>query len=144
MRVLALDYGKKRMGVAVSDGLGLTAQPLTTIERKGFKTDSRIIEELCREREVEELVVGLPVRMDGTMGPEVEAVMRFVDKLQEFLGLPIHTWDERLSTVAAERVLIEADLSRRKRKKVVDRVAAAWILQAWLDRRHREIAEQSS
>jgi putative Holliday junction resolvase len=143
MRALGLDYGTKTIGVAVSDGLGLTAQTVTTIRRTNLKADLAALGELVREYEAERFVVGLPLNMDGTEGPRAEATRKFVDALTQTLGLPVELWDERLSTVAAQRTLLEADLSRAKRREVIDQMAAQFILQGWLDARrpaHEETA----
>ena len=135
MRTLGLDYGTKTIGVAASDGLGLTAQTVTTIRRTNLKADLAALKELVREYEADRFVVGLPLNMDGTEGPRAEATRRFVDALTQVLGLPVELWDERLSTVAAQRTLLEADLSRAKRREVIDQMAAQFILQGWLDAR---------
>lgn len=135
MRILGLDVGAKTVGVAISDELGWTAQGITTIaideEAGDFGMDE--LEKIIKQYEVEKIVVGLPKNMNGTIGPRGEASMRFADMLRERFLLPVVMWDERLSTMAAERVLLEADLSRRKRKKVVDKMAAVMILQGYLD-----------
>ncbi|HYO54512.1 Holliday junction resolvase RuvX [Archangium sp.] len=133
MRTLGLDVGTKTIGVAASDALGLTAQTVTTLRRTRLKDDLAALAELVREYEVERFVVGLPLNMDGTEGPRAEATRRFVDALTQALGLPVELWDERLSTVAAQRTLLEADLSRAKRREVIDQMAAQFILQGWLD-----------
>ncbi|OJT27411.1 Holliday junction DNA helicase RuvA [Archangium sp. Cb G35] len=135
MRTLGLDYGTKTIGVAASDALGLTAQTVTTIRRTSLKADLAALKELVQEYEVERFVVGLPLNMDGTEGPRAEATRKFVDALTQALGLPVELWDERLSTVAAQRTLLEADLSRAKRREVIDQMAAQFILQGWLDAR---------
>jgi putative Holliday junction resolvase len=135
MRTLGLDVGTKTIGVAASDGLGLTAQAVTTVRRTSLKADLAALAELVREYEVERFVVGLPLNMDGTEGPRAEATRRFVEALTQALGLPVEFWDERLSTVAATRTLLEADLSRAKRRQVIDQMAAQFILQGWLDAR---------
>ncbi|GAB4260194.1 Holliday junction resolvase RuvX [Thermincola ferriacetica] len=132
MRVLGLDVGTKRIGVAVSDPLRLTAQGLTVIKRGEELTElPRIIEQM----EVSEIVVGLPKNMDGSLGPKAQEILELTEKLRETLQLPVHTYDERLTTVAAERILLEADLSRAKRRQVVDKTAAVLILQGYLDSR---------
>ena len=136
MRVMGLDVGTKTIGVALSDELGLTAQPLTTIKRTGIRKDMEKLLGLMEEHGVEMLVVGVPVNMDGTIGERAKSVLAFVERLREATDAEIRTWDERLSTAAVERVLIEGDMSREKRKKVIDRLAAAYILQGFLDR-HR-------
>jgi len=133
MRILGLDYGDRRIGVALSDAFGWTAQGLEMIERKQEGDDIRRIGELVREHEVQAIVVGLPRNMNGTIGPRGEICMAFAEALRQTLSLPVHLWDERLTTVAATRVLLEADVSRRKRKQVVDKMAAALLLQNYLD-----------
>lgn len=135
MRTLGLDVGTKTIGVAVSDGLGLTAQAMTTIRRTNLKADLAALAELAREHEASRMVVGLPLNMDGTEGPRAEASRKFADAASQALGLPVEFWDERLSTVAAERTLLEADLTRARRRQVIDQVAAQFILQGWLDAR---------
>jgi putative Holliday junction resolvase len=132
-RTLGLDVGDKTVGLALSDGLGITAQGLDTLARKNIETDLAAIASLCAEHEVERLVVGLPLNMDGSEGPRAELTRRFGDKLAARTGLPAEYWDERLTTAEAERVLISADVSRQQRKKVIDKLAAQVILQSWLD-----------
>lgn len=133
MKILGLDYGDRRIGVSISDDLGWTAQGLEVIERRKEGQDIQRIAELVKQFEVEEIVVGLPKNMNGTIGPRGELCISFASELEEKLQLPIHLWDERLSTVAAERTLLEADVSRKKRKGVVDKLAAALILQNYMD-----------
>lgn len=140
MRTMGLDVGTKTIGVAVSDGLGLTAQALTTVRRTNLKADLAALTELAREHEVSRVVVGLPLNMDGTEGPRAEASRKLAGTIGETLGLPVEFWDERLSTVAAERTLLEADLTRAKRRQVIDQVAAQFILQGWMDA-HRSGAD---
>lgn len=135
MRTLGLDLGTKTIGVAASDALGLTAQTVTTIRRTSLKADLAALRELVREYEAERFVVGLPLNMDGSEGPRAEATRKFTDTLTQALGLPVELWDERLSTVAAQRTLLEADLSRARRREVIDQMAAQFILQGWLDAR---------
>lgn len=135
MRILGLDYGDRRIGVALSDAFGWTAQGLEMIERKKEGDDFKRIAELVKEYEVESIVVGLPKNMNGTVGPRGEICMEFAEELRQNLSLPVHLWDERLTTVAATRTLLEADVSRRKRKQVVDKMAAALLLQNYLDSR---------
>jgi putative Holliday junction resolvase len=142
MRTLGLDVGTKTIGVAASDALGLTAQTVTTLRRTSLKADLAALKELVREYEVERFVVGLPLNMDGTEGPRAEATRRFVEALSQALGLPVEWWDERLSTVAAQRTLLEADLSRAKRREVIDQMAAQFILQGWLDSRRPPSSEE--
>lgn len=133
MRVLGLDVGEKTIGVAVSDPLGFTAQGIKTIHRKGKKTDIEELKQICIQYEVDTIVVGLPKNMNGTIGPQGEKVMSFSEFIKEHTNLPIKLWDERLTTVAAHRAMLEADLSRAKRKKIVDKMAASFILQGYLD-----------
>lgn len=136
MRALALDIGDKTIGVAVSDLLGLTAQGVETIRRISNKDDLQRLGELIEQFEVTTFVIGLPKNMDGTEGTRCELVRKFAAKLAAaFPAVNQIFWDERLSTVAAAKNLIAADLSRRKRKKVIDKMAAVYILQGWLDGR---------
>ncbi|NMB39633.1 MAG: Holliday junction resolvase RuvX [Firmicutes bacterium] len=134
MRVLGLDLGEKTIGVAVSDQLGLTAQGLEVIRRINKKRDFKRINQLVIQYKVDKIVIGMPRRTDGSYGPEAERVKEFAQALGKFITVPIFFWDERFSTVAAERVLLEGDVSRAKRRKVIDKVAASLILQAYLDR----------
>jgi putative holliday junction resolvase len=133
MRTLALDLGDKTIGIAVSDPLMFTAQGITTIKRVNIGKDIESIKEICEEYAVDEFVVGLPKNMNGTLGPQSEKVMEFCKVLEKKLKKKITLWDERLTTVAAERAMLEADLSRKKRKKIIDKVAATYILQGYLD-----------
>lgn len=133
MRILGLDIGSKRIGVAISDALGLTAQGLTTIQRTALNRDLEGIKDLIREYNCNRIVVGLPRRTDGSLGPEAKCILDFVDKLRERVKLPVVLWDERFTTVMAEKTLIEADLSRKKRRKVIDKLSAILILQSYLD-----------
>jgi putative Holliday junction resolvase len=132
-RVLGLDVGDKRIGVALSDSLGLIASALTVIERKADESAIKQIIDLVRENDVERIVVGLPLSLDGSLGNQAQAVQAFVDSLRKHTETPIVTWDERLSTVAAERMLVEVGMKRDKRKKHRDSLAAAFILQGYLD-----------
>ncbi|KPJ58736.1 MAG: Holliday junction resolvase [Planctomycetes bacterium DG_23] len=133
MRILAIDYGKKRFGLAMSDPLGLTAQGLPTIVSGGRQKDLEQIAEIVRENGVEKIVVGLPRKMDGTLGLAAREVLAFVEEVKTHLDLPVITWDERLSSKRAEREMISADLSRAKRKGRRDKIAAQLILQSFLD-----------
>ncbi|WP_003541932.1 Holliday junction resolvase RuvX [Desulfotomaculum nigrificans] len=134
MRVMGLDVGDKTIGVALSDPLGWTAQALEVIRRgDNLDKDLNRLAEIVQEYQVEQILVGLPKNMNGTLGPQGEKVLAFIERLKERINLPVKTWDERLSTVAAERALLEADVSRSKRKKVIDKMAAAVILQGYLD-----------
>lgn len=132
-RILALDHGTKRIGVALSDEFGWTAQPLETFERRTLERDIAHIQDLVRTHEVNRVLLGLPLRLSGEEGPAVRAVRDFVERLAEALPVPVVTWDERLTTKAAEELLIAADVSRKKRKGAVDRVAAAILLQSYLE-----------
>ncbi|MFM7841032.1 MAG: Holliday junction resolvase RuvX, partial [Nitrospira sp.] len=125
--------GTKRIGVALSDELGWTAQPLETYERKTLPADLAHIKDLITRHEVKAVVVGLPVRLDGQIGLAAQQVQEFIKRLQEVIDLPIIAWDERLTTRSAEELLIAADVSRKKRKGVVDRVAAALLLKSYLE-----------
>ncbi len=137
MRILGLDFGSRTVGVAVSDGLLLTAQGVETIERKDEnklrKTCARI-EELVKEYEVSTIVLGLPKNMNNTEGERVEKTKEFGTMLERRTGLPVVYWDERLTTVAAEQVLMETGVRRENRKSVIDKIAACFILQGYLDR----------
>lgn len=135
MRVMGLDVGSKTVGVAVSDAMKWTAQGLETIainEEKG-KFGFERIGEIIKEYKVNEIIVGLPKNMNNTIGPRGEASQEYAQMLREKFQLPVQLWDERLSTMAAERVLLDADVSRKKRKKVIDKIAAVMILQGYLD-----------
>ncbi len=133
MRIIGLDVGEKRIGVALSDELGWTAQAHSVINRSDLGEDLAKIVKICRDNQVTKVVVGLPKNMDGSIGKKALEVQEFGQVLEEATALPLVYSDERLSTVSAERVLIQADLSRRKRKKVVDKIAAVHILQLYLD-----------
>lgn len=133
MRTMGLDYGERRIGVAISDAFGWTAQGSEVIDRKFVKDELGRIAELVKEHEVDNLIVGLPKNMNGTIGPSGENCIAFAEQLKQKLGLPVQLWDERLTTVAAERTLLEADVSRNKRKQVIDKMAAAILLQSYLD-----------
>ncbi|MCM0648768.1 Holliday junction resolvase RuvX [Clostridium swellfunianum] len=133
MRVLGLDVGEKTIGVAVSDPLGFTAQGIKTINRKGKKNDIEELRQICNEYTVDTIVIGLPKNMNGTIGPTGEKIINFSEFVKENIDIPIKLWDERLTTVAAHKAMLEADLSRAKRKKIVDKVAATYILQGYLD-----------
>jgi putative holliday junction resolvase len=134
MRILGLDIGDATIGVAVSDPFGWTAQGVKTIRRVGIKSDLKEIINIIEEYKVEKIVAGFPINMNGTLGPSSEKIKAFCGKVHEATGLEIIYQDERLTTVAATRTLIEADVSRKKRKQVIDTVAATYILQIYLDR----------
>ena len=133
-KILGLDLGTKTIGVAVSDGMRYSATPLETIKRTKFTQDAERIIQLVAENNIVALILGLPLNMDGTEGPRVQSTRAFARNLAGLTALPIAFWDERLSTVAAERALLEADASRRRRAEVIDQVAAGYILQGFLDR----------
>ncbi|SHM52342.1 putative holliday junction resolvase [Caldanaerovirga acetigignens] len=137
MRILGLDVGEKRIGVALSDELGITAQGIGVIARSSIEEDIKAISEIVQKYEVNKIVIGLPVNMNGTLGYRGEEIKEFGEKLRNNFKVEVQYWDERLSTVAAERVLIDADISRRKRKKLIDKVSAVIILQNFLDSQHR-------
>ncbi len=134
MRIMALDVGSRTIGIACSDALLMTAQGIETIRRTSLENDFNRLRELISEYEVHELVVGMPKNMNGTKGERAEKTEEFVEKMKAVIDLPVAFWDERLSTVMAERQLIAADVSRKKRKGVIDKMAAVVILQGYLDR----------
>lgn len=137
MRIMGLDIGEKRIGIALSDPLGWTAQGHSVLQRKDLISDLQHLRDLCREYEVESIIVGLPRNMNGTLGPKAMEVQEFANHLAVHTGLGVDFWDERLTTRSAERTLLEADVSRRKRKQVIDKVAAVNILQGYLQSRSR-------
>ncbi|MBZ0169655.1 Holliday junction resolvase [Candidatus Methylomirabilis lanthanidiphila] len=137
-RYLGIDFGTRRIGVALSDELGLTAQPLPTLEPSTDEEALGAIRRLIDEYGVREVIVGLPKNMNGSLGPAAEQALAFARRLEEGVPVKVTMWDERLTSRAAERLLIEADLSRTKRKGRVDQMAAALILQGFLDRCHRQ------
>lgn len=132
MRILGLDVGTKRVGVAISDMLLITAQGLDTIERKDLKSDIGIIKKLVDENSVTEIVVGLPLNMSGTYSEKTKEVISFIDILKAEVAVPVRTWDERLTSLQAERIMLESDMSRRKRKTLSDKIAAQIILQSYM------------
>ena len=134
MRIMSLDVGSRTIGIACSDALLMTAQGIETIRRTSLEKDFNRLQELIAEYEVHELVVGMPKNMNGTKGERAEKTEEFVEKMKEVIDLPVTYWDERLSTVMAERQLIAADVSRKKRKSVIDKMAAVVIVQGYLDR----------
>lgn len=129
-----VDLGTATIGVAVSDGFRRVATPLETIRRKKFGVDAAALLAICDHRSIAGLILGLPLNMDGTEGPRCQSTRAFARNLERLTDLPIGFWDERLSTVAAERALLEADTSRKRRSEVIDHVAASYILQGALDR----------
>jgi len=140
-RILAIDYGAKRMGLAVSDLLGITAQGLETMQRRNKRADFAYLRRVIRENNVQEIVLGLPLKMSGELGEQAERAARFGEELRQEFDLPVHLWDERLTSAEANRVLREAELSTRKRAKAVDRMAAVLILQSFLQAHDRSIPE---
>lgn len=134
-RVLGLDVGARRIGLAVSDPLGITAQGLETLHRKNKKHDFAHLHRVIREYMVQEIVVGLPLRMSGIEGAQAEKIHAFAGDLRKHFKLPVHLWDERLTSAEANRLLRETDLSTEKRGQAVDRMAAMLILQGWMERR---------
>ena len=138
-RILGLDLGQKTIGVAISDPLGFTAQGLTTIRRSNKEKDIEDLRKICDDYKVETIVLGLPKNMNGTIGPSGELAMAFGKLIEEELKIEVKFWDERLTTVEANKAMLEADLSRNKRKKIVDKVASTYILQGYLDMISRKI-----
>lgn len=134
-RILGLDVGDKTIGVAVSDLLQYTAQGLMTIQRESKVKDLKAIEDLLIEYDAKKVVVGLPKNMNGSIGPQCEKVIKFAEKIKNKFKIEIIYIDERLTTVSAERILIESDVRRENRKKVIDKIAASYILQSYLDRK---------
>jgi putative holliday junction resolvase len=134
-RILAIDYGSRRMGLAVSDPLGITAQGLETLQRRNKRSDFARLEKLIREYQVREIVLGNPLRMSGEEGAQSQKVAEFAEELRRRFELPVHLWDERLTSAEANRILREADLSIQKRAAAVDRMAATLILQSFLQAR---------
>lgn len=132
--VAGLDLGTKTIGIAASDGLRSVASPITTIRRVKFTQDAEALLKIVADRDLVGLVLGLPRNMDGSEGPRAQSTRAFVRNLERLTPLPITYWDERLSTVAAERALLEGDTSRKRRAEVIDQVAAGYILQGALDR----------
>jgi putative Holliday junction resolvase len=136
-RLAALDLGEKTIGIAIGDPGHKVASPLTTIRRAKFTKDATELLRIVDERQIGGLVIGLPLNMDGTEGPRCQSVRQFAANLMQLRDMPIAFWDERLSTMAVTRGMIEADMSRAKRARVVDQSAAAFILQGALDSLHR-------
>lgn len=132
--LMGLDLGTKTIGVAVSDRIGAVATPLETVKRKKFSVDAARLLEIIKARDISGILLGLPRNMDGTEGPRCQSTRAFARNLGQLTDLPISFWDERLSTVAAEKALLEADTTRKRRAEVIDHVAASYILQGALDR----------
>ena len=137
MRILGLDIGTKRIGVALSDMLMITAQGLDTIERKDLETDLGVIRKLVEDNGVGEIVAGLPLNMNGSYSAQTKEVAAFVEALEKAVAVPVKTWDERLTSLQAERIMLEGDLSRRKRRNLSDRIAAQLILQSYIGTKKR-------
>lgn len=133
MRILAIDFGEKRIGLALSDPLGFTAQGIETLERQNIKQVTAAIVDIVKKNQVGEIVIGLPVNMDGTRGFKAEEVLKFVPALEAASGVPVKTWDERLTSREANRLMIEEGLSRKKQRANSDRLAATLILQNYLE-----------
>lgn len=134
-RILAIDYGSRRMGLAVTDALGITAQGLDTLERKNKRADFGRLERTIREYRVREIVLGNPLRMSGQEGTQSQKVAEFAEELRQRFQLPVHLWDERLTSAEANRLLREAEVSTKKRAQAVDRMAAVLILQSFMQSR---------
>jgi putative Holliday junction resolvase len=134
-RILGLDVGSRRIGVAVSDPLGITAQGLETLQRRNKRSDLAALERVIRDYDVREIVVGLPLRMSGAEGTQSEKMHTFAEDLRKRFRIPVHLWDERLTSAEANRLLRETDLSIEKRAQAVDRMAAILILQGWMQGR---------
>ena len=138
-RILGLDVGRRRIGLAISDGLGLTAQPLSLLKRKSISQDLSKLKKIIAARGIKKIVVGLPLNMDGSTGKMAIEVLHFVKLLKDNLSPPVITWDERLTSLQAKTLLLEADLSRRKRKEVIDKLSAQLILQGYLDNKRSQV-----
>jgi putative holliday junction resolvase len=143
-RVLGLDVGLRRIGVAISDPLGMTAQGLETLHRKNKKHDFAHLYRIIRQYGVKEIVVGLPLRMSGAEGAQAEKIQAFAQDLRKHFKLPVHLWDERLTSAEANRLLRETDLSIEKRGQAVDRMAAILILQGWMESRTIHQADEAT
>ena len=140
-RIMALDVGARRIGVAVSDPLGITAQGLDTIQRQNKRRDLEVLRRLLAEYQIQEVVVGLPLRLSGAEGTQSEKMRVFADDLRHHFGVTVHLWDKRWTSTEANRLLRETNLSIEKRAKSVDRMAAILILQSWLEARRSQNAE---
>jgi putative Holliday junction resolvase len=143
-RILGLDVGSRRIGVAVSDLLGITAQGLDTLQRRNKRHDFAALDQIIRDYSVREIVVGLPLRMSGAEGTQSEKMQLFAEDLRKRFRLPVHLWDERLTSAEANRLLRETELSIEKRAKAVDRMAAILILQGWMESREIDLGRQTS
>lgn len=143
MRIMGLDLGEKTIGVAVSDPLGLTAQGREVLHRTNTRQDMAYLQALIHRLQIHQVVVGLPWNMDGTLGFQGQKTLDFVEGLKKKVSIPVKTYDERLSTREAQQTLISADMGRKKRRAVLDKVAAVIILQSYLDRENRREADQN-
>ena len=141
-RILGLDVGSRTIGAAVSDPLGITAQGLPTIRRKNKRLDFEALQGLIRQFDIAEIVVGYPLRMSGLAGTQSEKMTQFAEELRKRFALPVHLWDERLTTAEANRVLRDSEMSIKRRGEVVDRLAAVLILQSWLDLRSQRASHE--
>jgi putative holliday junction resolvase len=134
-RILGLDVGSKTIGMAVSDPLGITAQGLETIRRRNKRVDLERLAQIIQQYEISEIVVGYPLRLSGSEGTQAEKMRHFAEEVRQRFNLPVHLWDERLTSAEANRVLRDSEMSIKRRSEVVDRLAAVLILQSWMDRR---------
>jgi len=141
-RILALDVGSKRIGVAVTDPLGITAQGLETIQRQNKRRDLEALGVVLKQYNIREIVMGLPLRLSGAEGTQSEKMRRFADDLEAHFGLTVHLWDERWTSTQANRLLRETDLSIKKRGQAVDRMAAILILQSWMEAHKTDLPER--
>ncbi len=139
VRIMGLDLGERRIGVAVSDSLGITAQGVCVIKKTGDSAWLKQLDDLIQEYQITEIVIGFPRNMDGSTGEKGKESIHWAEYLENNYHMPVHLWDERLSTSAVTRTLIESNLTRKKRKNVIDQLAAVWILQGFLDAKRREI-----
>ena len=137
MRILSIDFGEKRIGLAISDPLGFTAQGIETLQNKGKKGVLEYLSKICKEHHIKEVVIGLPINMNGSLGPKAKEVLELVPEIENHTGLPVKTWDERLSSREVGRLMIEEGLSRDKQKKNSDRLAATLLLQSYLESKRR-------
>ena len=143
-RILGLDVGSRTIGMAVSDPLGITAQGLETLRRQNKRRDFEALGQVLRQYNIAEIVVGLPLRLSGAEGTQSEKMRAFAEELQKRFALPVHLWDERLTSAEANRLLREAEMSIKRRGEVVDRMAAVLILQSWMDARSLRATERPS
>lgn len=133
MRLMGLDIGTHKIGIAISDELGITSQGLKSLDIKSKEATFKELFEIIENFKIGKVIIGLPKNMNGTLGKQAEKVLKWIEEFKSRVSLPIETWDERLSTVEASKILLKADISRRKRKKVIDKLAATLILQGYMD-----------